>query len=67
MSNATETTVAKAVKEKAGCCGGADAKKGERPAAAVAADEAKPASHVAHDNSKHAIGAGCCGGGKARK
>ena len=68
MSNATETTVAKAEKEKAGCCGGADAKKGERPAAA-AADEAKPASHVAHDNSKHAIGAGCCGGGggKARK
>lgn len=63
MSNATETTVAKADK-KAGCCGGADTKKDERPAAA---DEAKPASHAAHDHSKHASGAGCCGGGKARK
>jgi hypothetical protein len=69
MSNATETTVAKTEKKKkAGCCGGADAKEGDRPAATVPADEAKSASHAAHDHGKRASGAGCCGGGgKARK
>ena len=65
MSNATETTVAKAEEKKAGCCGGADAKKGERPVAT--ADEAKPASHTAHDHGKHVSGASCCGGGKPRE
>jgi hypothetical protein len=67
MSNATPTTVAKVEKKKAGCCGGADSKDGDRPTATVTADEAKPASHAAHDHSKHESGAGCCGGGKARK
>lgn len=70
MSNATETTVAKAEKEKkSGCCGGADAKEVDRPAATVAADEAKAksASRAGHDHSKHASGSGCCGGGKANK
>jgi hypothetical protein len=66
MSNAPESTVPNAEKKKAGCCGGA--KDGEQPAApAVAADETKPASHAAHDPSKHTSGAGCCGGGNAHK
>lgn len=66
MSNATETTVPKSQKKNAGCCGGT--KNGEQPAApTVAADETEPASHAAHDHSKHESRAGCCGGGKARK
>lgn len=66
MTNATETTVPKAEKKNAGCCSGA--KDGEQPAApAVAADETKPASRATQDHSKHASGAGCCGGGNAHK
>lgn len=67
MSNSTETTAPKSEKKKAGCCGGADAKESDRPAATVAVDEAKPVSHGAHDHSKHASGAGCCGGRKTRE
>ena len=67
MLNATETTVPKDEETKAGCCGGTDAKGGDRPAVAVAADEAKSASHIAHGYSKHASGTGCCCGGKTSK
>lgn len=66
MSNTTETTVPKTEKKKGGCCGGARDR--EQPVAAtVPADKAKSASDAAHDHSKHASGADCCGGGKARK
>jgi hypothetical protein len=66
MSNATETTVPKTEKKKAGCCGG-DKDREQPVAPTVTAEEAKSASHAAHDHSKHASGAGCCGGGKASK